>query len=314
MTSKIKRGYGHIPESKTANHPKISLPKINLTQNINLVSNLPLAQMEPYDQGQLGSCTANGLAFCYVYDEIKQNNKIQFMPSRLFIYYNERYIEGTTNQDAGAQISDGVSVLQQFGVCSEEEWPYDAPKYMDVPTYECYATGSKCKALKTGNVLEMEAGVNKSTHVVAALAAGYPVILGFVVFNSFEDDTTSQTGTMSMPSPTDTVVGGHCVVIVGHNMELGFLVRNSWGNQWGCPANGPNTPRGYFWMPSAFLNGSYMANQGDGTFVQTDYCSDFWVITSVSTEGPSTGDANILLPDVINLNPGTSNGGVVNPN
>jgi hypothetical protein len=34
---------------------------------------------------------------------MKQNKK-DFMPSRLFIYYNERDIEGTVDSDSGAQI------------------------------------------------------------------------------------------------------------------------------------------------------------------------------------------------------------------
>jgi len=91
-----------------------------------------------------------------------------------------------------------------------------------------------------------------------------------------------------------------------------FLVRNSWGTGWGCYADGTDPskvsstyPRGYFWMPYAFVDGK------DDTDV--NYCTDFWVILSVSTNGAG-GDANVLSPDVVNLDPGTDNGGVVNPN
>lgn len=40
-----------------------------------------------YDQGQLGSCTANGLCALIEYE------KPGFMGSRLFLYYNERFLE-----------------------------------------------------------------------------------------------------------------------------------------------------------------------------------------------------------------------------
>lgn len=48
-----------------------------------------------FNQGHLGSCTANALAAAYHFTLHKQNveNDAQFKdftPSRLFIYYNER--------------------------------------------------------------------------------------------------------------------------------------------------------------------------------------------------------------------------------
>src|SRR5947209_1398220 len=46
-----------------------------------------------YDQGQLGSCTANAIAAALEFDRMKQKLDDVFVPSRLFIYYNERVIE-----------------------------------------------------------------------------------------------------------------------------------------------------------------------------------------------------------------------------
>ena len=40
-----------------------------------------------YDQGELGSCTANACACIYQFGDTQNKS---FMPSRLFIYYNER--------------------------------------------------------------------------------------------------------------------------------------------------------------------------------------------------------------------------------
>ena len=51
------------------------------------------------------------------------------MPSRLFIYYNERVIEGTVGSDAGAQIRDGIKVVAKQGVPPETDWPYDIAKF-----------------------------------------------------------------------------------------------------------------------------------------------------------------------------------------
>jgi C1A family cysteine protease len=70
------------------------------------------------DQGQLGSCTANGIAGAIEFDQIKQKVG-EFVPSRLFIYYNERTVENTVLFDAGAQIRDGIKSVASLGVCPE---------------------------------------------------------------------------------------------------------------------------------------------------------------------------------------------------
>lgn len=45
-----------------------------------------------YDQGQLGSCTANAIAGAFEYELLQQNIAGDFMPSRLFIDTTKRFI------------------------------------------------------------------------------------------------------------------------------------------------------------------------------------------------------------------------------
>ena len=61
----------------------------------------PQCPKEVYDQGQLGSCTANSIAGAIEFDQIKLKLRPAFTPSRLFIYYNERVIEGTVELRLG---------------------------------------------------------------------------------------------------------------------------------------------------------------------------------------------------------------------
>ena len=68
---------------------------------------------EVYDQGQLGSCTANAIGAALQFDQIKQKQADVFAPSRLFIYYNERVIENTVDEDSGAMIRDGIKARQK---------------------------------------------------------------------------------------------------------------------------------------------------------------------------------------------------------
>lgn len=43
-----------------------------------------------YNQGSLGSCTANAIAGALEFDQMKQGQSNIFIPSRIFIYDNER--------------------------------------------------------------------------------------------------------------------------------------------------------------------------------------------------------------------------------
>jgi C1A family cysteine protease len=73
-----------------------------------------------YDQGELGSRTANAIGAAHHFEQIKQNAKKAFTPSRLFIYYNERAIEGTVNGDSEAMIRVGIKSVVKQGVCPED--------------------------------------------------------------------------------------------------------------------------------------------------------------------------------------------------
>ena len=93
-------------------------PKIDLTPHCPPV----------YDQGQLGSCTANTIAAAIEFDLMKEG-KPASTPSRLFIYYNERVIEHTVSSHRGAMIRDGIKSVAQQGDAPETEWPYDITKF-----------------------------------------------------------------------------------------------------------------------------------------------------------------------------------------
>ena len=102
----------------------------------NLPSSVDLSKKCPpvYDQGQLGSCTANAIAAAIEFDQKKR-----FVPSRLFIYYNERVIEGTVASDSGAQIRDGIKSVATQGVPPETDWPYKIAAFDQKPPAKAYS-------------------------------------------------------------------------------------------------------------------------------------------------------------------------------
>ena len=189
-----------------------------------------------YDQGRLGSCTANALCGAMQFERpaLPQG-------SRLFLYYNERRLEHDVPDDAGATLADGVTCLERLGVCPETEWPYDIAKFAKEPTARCYVDAAKNRAVSAYNLPVGDAATMKKV-----LASCLPFVVGIAVYPSFEAPDVAATGVVPMPGPKERSIGGHAVLCVGYDDARGaWLMRNSWGAAWG--------DKGYFYLPYAYL-------------------------------------------------------------
>ena len=94
-TSRKNKGFGWIPDRPDARNHLFSAP-LEILGNPPTEVDLRPQCPEIYDQGTLNCCTGNVIAAAIEFDLIKQNLQ-DFIPSRLFIYYNEREIEGTVD-------------------------------------------------------------------------------------------------------------------------------------------------------------------------------------------------------------------------
>jgi C1A family cysteine protease len=249
---KIKR-YGWRPDLPDARDHLYAAPSAvmsALPPKVDLRSQFPAP---PYDQGDLGSCTGNSIAGAIQFERKKQKLTPDFIPSRLFIYYNERVIENTVNQDAGAQIRDGIKSVAQQGVCTEKTWPYDLAKFATKPSAAAYTEAKKYKVTSYRRLTQ------NVTQLKGCLASGYPFVFGFTVYDSFESAKVRQTGIVPMPNlAKEQVQGGHAVCCCGYDdSQQRFIVRNSWGPGWG--------QKGYFTMPYAYLTDNNLSE-------------DFWTI------------------------------------
>jgi len=253
MAYKIKR-YGWTPDLPDQRDHLYAAPTAVLKK---LLTQVDLSKQCPavYDQGELGSCTANAIAAAIEFDRMKQHLP-DFVPSRLFIYYNERVMEGTVNSDSGAQIRDGIKSVAQQGACPEKEWPYDISKFTVKPPAQSYPDALKDRAV---SYTRLSHNLNQ---MKGCLADGYPFVFGFTVYESFESQTVAQTGHAPMPQHNEQVLGGHAVLAVGYDdSHQWFLVRNSWGTQWGM--------HGYFTLPYAYL-------------INPNLADDYWTIRLIS--------------------------------
>jgi C1A family cysteine protease len=223
----------------------------------------PMVDLEPqcppvYNQGSLGSCTGNAIASAFQFEQMKQNVP-NWIPSRLFIYYNEREMEGTINEDAGAMIRDGIKSLVDKGVCPESMWQYNESRFTKKPCPQCYT-----EAMNNQVKEYLRISPHTIQGVKEALADGHTVVFGFTIYESMMTDEVARTGLVPIPTASDKPVGGHAVKAVGYDdSKECFKVKNSWGTDWGV--------RGYFYLPYWFISTPNAA-------------ADFWVIKLVESE------------------------------
>ena len=248
--------YGYIPDlpDQRDHYLKLAPPVTGLPPSVDLRPQMPPI----YDQGNLGSCTGNAIGGADHFERMKQGlDGAEFqVPSRLFIYYFERDLENSIHSDSGAQIRDGIKVLNCNGACFEDLWPYDISKFTVQPTDAAQQAAKSHVAIKYARIDQTE------NQMKACLAHGWPFIIGFTVYESFESDQVARTGIAPMPGKDERTVGGHAVLVVGYDDATGrWLVRNSWGTGWGMA--------GYFTIPYEY-------------FTDPDLAEDIWNIQAIS--------------------------------
>jgi len=209
------------------------------------------AQCSPVvDQLDLGSCTANALASGLREFLLLKAGKPLTRLSRLFLYYEERSVEGTIKEDSGACLKDGLDCMLHLGVCREDLDPYDISTFENPPSPVAVTEAVDFKISKYMSVVSLNAAK-------ACLAQGYPVVIGMQVFDQMESDQAAQTGIVSVPPLGAESLGGHAVTLVGYTdtpkFQPGYWkgggwlwLKNSWGSDWGL--------NGFFKIAYAYAN------------------------------------------------------------
>jgi C1A family cysteine protease len=205
------------------------------------------------NQGSLGSCTGQSIAGAI--ELLNKRGGKHNDVSRLFIYYYERLILGTVNYDSGAYIRDGIKATNKYGASLESLWPHDIRKFRQEPITEAKNDALNRKVTRYERV-------NDFNGCVDALTNGYPIVMGFYVYDSFMSKNVARTGIMPYPNTKrEKLLGGHAVLLVGYDKRKKvFIARNSWGTNWG--------DKGYFYMPFDIVN--------------PNMSSDYWIIKSVN--------------------------------
>lgn len=251
MTKKLNLGWLKDSDDRRDHWAKVAPRAFDLPNAVDLRPG-----MQPiWNQGSLGSCTAQAVCAVIMFTEIETLH-VGRLPSRRYVYFNTRAIQGDTKNDTGASIRNTIKAWVNEGVCKEATCKYSVSDFAVKPSAEAYKEG---RARKAPNASYQRIDVNLDD-IREQLAQNNPIAGGFPVYESFMSNGVRTTGIVPMPKRSEKQVGGHAVVICGYDdAKRMFLIRNSWGTSWG--------QKGYCWMPYEFV---------------MMFFSDLWTITKVS--------------------------------
>ena len=254
VNHKIAR-YGWIRDLPDPRDVFLAMPSPALAASFPASVDLRSSCPAPYDQGELGSCTANAIAGAIEFQLTKEAMSQVFTPSRLFIYYNERVIRGTVPYDSGAALREGIQAVTNQGYPPESEWPYDVSLFATAPSADAVAQAQGHKLFQSFCLQQ------NLDHFRNSLADGEPVVFGMTIFESFESPAVTASGVVPMPSMQEQTIGGHAMMMVGYDDSARlFWIRNSWGNAWG--------QAGYCQIPYDYLTDPQLA-------------ADFWTLRTL---------------------------------
>jgi C1A family cysteine protease len=204
------------------------------------------------DQGPEGGVVGFALAYCMEY-YIKKDLDKKIILSPRYIYNMTRQMENTLDFDAGALIKDAIKLASTQGVVTEKVWPYKAGELSKKPPEGIDK--------EPHFFIKGYARLKSADELKKALIAYGPAIIGVTVYQSFMAEND---GHIKMPAPTDTIIGGHAICIVGYNdSNQKFKFINSWGRNWG--------DKGYGYIPSEYVD---------------KFSDDGWLIKSVIDKNP----------------------------
>lgn len=209
-----------------------------------------------YDQKQLGSCTSQAVARALQFTEKEMApGKKRPVPSRLFIYWNTRSLQGNTAEDTGASLRNSIKSVATNGYCRESLWIYNIEKFAEKPSEAAFNSAAvhKLQSLHYARVSQNLDAMR------AVLADQNPIIFGFTVYPSF--DKARKGGIVPVPMKSEKKDGGHAMTIVGYDdAKKVFICANSWGTRWG--------DKGYCYMSYQHLTNPDMA-------------ADFWTVKAL---------------------------------
>ncbi len=184
------------------------------------------------DQGNTGSCvgwaTADSVLRWHFVKAGRVNKKEPL--SVRFIWMAAKELDDfvtvptTFIEDEGTSLKSALDVARKFGVVLDSVLAFGSGRLFQGDAQTFYATAAQLKITSYFNLKQNQANWR------AWLATKGPILTRLGVDATWDNAGETQ-GNLDTYEP-DTVRGGHAVALVGYTKDR-FIVRNSWGTEWG---------------------------------------------------------------------------------
>ena len=182
------------------------------------------SELQPIrNQGNQGTCYAQSAACIKEWQEFRDYGfKGQFSPQ---FFYNNRgnMYDDNEKNDYGMYSRDVMKLLASMGICTEETYPYGKIEDRQNISENVYKEAES-------HLIKAYAKVTELQKTKRSLYENGPCFIVFPVYNYTSEFWKST-------DKTKNKIGSHAVVLVGYTEE-GFIVRNSWGTNWGVGGYG----------------------------------------------------------------------------
>ncbi|MGH8176957.1 MAG: C1 family peptidase [Steroidobacter sp.] len=195
------------------------------------------------DQESEGACTGFGLACVINYlhwrntltNRAKSRRPEQVSPRML--YHLARFYDEWPGEDYdGSSCRGALKAWHKHGVCAEQHWPYrdKTRKVRFVPPAPGWSSDALQRRLgvyyrvNRASVVDMQAAILE----IGAIYVSSDVHDGWAIAARKREVTGHDSLPAVKPIKRQDTLGGHAYALVGFN-RVGFVIQNSWGEQWG---------------------------------------------------------------------------------
>lgn len=215
----------------------------------------------PWNQKSFGTCTAMAVGGAFVCGMRRKHLDTNVMPSILYNYYWSRQLNNEGKLDSGVMLNSALQAARDNGLCADGLFPYSMGIAATPPPKAEHDSLYR-------SVMQFTEISRTLDNLKRCLAHGYPFVFSFLIRTTADkwfknkDDQLSTLFHLPEGNSDDANVGAHAVVAIGYDdAELSFLIRNSWGEEWGIG--------GHFWMAYDILVNPNIVPQ---IFVVDDVC------------------------------------------
>lgn len=189
-------------------------------------------------QGVGGACT--GFALAALIDNLNLRKDIEKPVSARMLYeMAKRHDQWTGESYAGSSARGAMKGWQKNGVCPESDWPYDNHH----PGYLTPARQQAALQFPLGAYYRVN---RRRSDLHAAICETGAVFVSTATHWGWQKNYQVKKGWINADYMTNTK-GGHAILIIGYN-EDGYIIQNSWGENWGgVELNGIKYPGCALW-------------------------------------------------------------------